>query len=101
MAKEVKDAIPYDLQVLLPALQKSHSRISNGYFNPRTWNVLIDLFTRLPKNVRKKISLKDLTRSETPKELCTRFFLQMKEELEKQGYLRRITETEEGILTVE
>lgn len=101
MDEKADEPIPYDLQVLLPNLRKAHKLLRNGYFTPRTWNVLIDLYNRLPKNVRKEVQISQLLQSETKKEICVNFFEQMRNELEKKGYLRKITKTNMGMLRLE
>jgi len=96
--RNVKESLSYDKFVLLPALKDVHERIKAGHFDRVSWNMIIDLYNRLPRVVQEKIDFKSLMSAENNKQMCIILFVQIRHYLEESGFLRDTQIVEGGTL---
>lgn len=97
---EIKEysEIAYDNYVLLPSLKAIHNEIMVGHFSKRVWNMVIDLYFRLPETVSKNVDFSVLKNAESSKDMILMIFVQMRHYLETQGFLRERKVMEGGSL---
>lgn len=100
MSFEVKPSenLPYGTRVLLPQVKEVHNRLASGLVDRRTWNIVLDLYSRCPSEVCKRINWERVCNSEDKIELVLSLFIQIRFYLEKQGYLIKKSSFKKGSL---
>ncbi len=93
-----KDSMPYASNVILPSVLEVHTKIKKGYFGRETWNCVLDLLLRCPKEVVEKIDFQEVLEADSGKKLILSLFVQIRVYLEKNGYLIRKSKYEVGSL---